>query len=461
MDGPADANGDDRPDGTDERPTPAPHRLPRRAILTGGATGLLGLTAGYAAGAADARSPVVPRSRVPADGSSVDLRQFASGETTDYSAAFRRALDAADVVSVPPGLWPVSGPIELGDGKTLWSNAATPLGQDRLAHGAIVRAAGPMPAVVRLEGWGATVAGVIVDGADVATSGIEFAANGLFLDDAVAIRGAQYALKATGDFCRIWGGRFSQSIGRGYAMYQRGSDLLMFGTSVSRGEIPLWLSGSGCVLAAMHVVGIGGEPGPSSTATVRVTGVRNQFVDVYYDTAGAGPNLVLDDGATNNRFVAMTIRNAWSAGMFPAIRCDARRQPVRDNHFEAFMTDPAHGGGWTFLLEQLGSPDALTGNFLGDGHADGCAALWNERPTVVADVSIGGLLTRNAGTVTVGPRSTRVDVAHGLADRPRSVSVTVSSGGAPRPDVSMDAVSISLRWRRAPGPLDVSWQAEL
>jgi hypothetical protein len=447
-------------------------RVSRRDVLAGGMGGVLGLGVGFGGGSAfgpgrssgpPTEAPYVigaPDRTLPHGVVRADLRAFAAGLTSDFHSAFATALQRADALYVPPGIWPIGQPIDVGRGKVLWSDAPTVLGQI-VSEGAIVRAHKVMPAAVRLTGWGATVAGVTVDGADLADSAIEFAADGLFLNDTTAVRGASYSLKATGDFCRIWGGRFSQSGSKGYSMYQKGSDLLMWGTSVSRGSVPLWVGGSGCVFGVMHVVGIGGESIPPSIATVRVTGVRNQFVDVYYDTAGGGPNLLLDQGANNNRFIGMTIRNRWADGSVPAIRCDARASTVQDNHFEAFMTDSGGGAGWSYLLEQLGNPGNLRGNVLGTGHGNGCAALWNARPTIVGDISINGGLSRNAGTVAVVSGRATVEIAHGLAGRPRSLSVDLSRGSVPRPDISPDETSIVLRWRRPPGGVELYWRAEL
>src|SRR5207248_271882 len=195
-------------------------------------------------------------------------------------------------------------------------------------------------------------------------------------------------------------------------------DLIMCGSLVTRGSVPLRVDGSGGVFGVMHVVGIGGEPVRPSVATVQVTGQRNLFVDLYYDTAGGGPNLLLNGIANGNRFVGMTIRNRWAAGRVPVIRVDARAGMVVNNFFDDFMTDAGGGRGWTYLLEQIGDPSHLIGNALGDGHADRCAALWNTRPTIVGDISTNGLLTRNAGTATLpaGVRSFRI--SHGLVGRP-------------------------------------------
>jgi hypothetical protein len=386
-----------------------------------------------------------------------DLRAFLKGSGSDTWQAFADALDASDVVYVPPGTWLTTRTIEVAAGKLLWSDA----GFDREVvpyKGAIIRAQGSMPATVSLTGLEATLYGVNVDGANVADAALEFASESVHLNQVTAKRGVSYALKATGDFCTIWGGLFQQDRNTGYAMYQEGSDLLMWGSRIKRGDIPLWMAGSGCTVGVLHVTGMG-DPAGSSSASVKVSGPRNDFVDVYYDTA-AGPSLLLSDSANGNRFVGMLIRSAYTGGSFPAIRCDARNGPVTNNLFEAFNTDPGRGAGWTFLLEMLGDPEMLAGNVLGDGHANGCANLWNVRPAVVGDIVTGGALTRNAGSVQAGQGNTLL-IPHGLAGIPRSVGVDLSSGSAPRPDIGLDATNLTLTWPSPPGTLTVYWRAEL
>jgi len=387
-----------------------------------------------------------------------DLRAFLSPSESDTYQAFADALEAADVVYVPPGIWPTSRTIEVGAGKLLWSDG----GFDREvvpSKGAIIRANAPMPATVRLAGLEATLRGINVDGANLADAALEFASDSVHLDQATAKRGISYALKATGNFCTIWGGLFQQDTNTGYAMYQEGSDLLMWGARVKRGEIPLWLAGSGCILGVLHVTGMGGPEG-SSSASARVTGQRNQFVDVYYDTA-AGPSLLLDGTANANRFVGMLVRSAYSGGTAPVIRCDARQGSVMNNLFDAFNTDSGKGKGWTYLLELLGDPDAVAGNILGNGHANDVAALWNVRPAAVGDIVSGGKLTRNAGSATLGSGASTLRIPHGLRATPRSAGVDLSSGSAARPGIDLDGSQITLSWAGPPGPLTVYWRAEM
>jgi hypothetical protein len=386
-----------------------------------------------------------------------DLRAFLKGSASDAWQAFVDALDASDVVYVPPGTWLTSRTIEVAAGKLLWSDA----GFDREVvpyKGAIIRSQGSMPATVSLTGLEATLYGVNIDGANLADAALEFASASVHLNQVTAKRGISYALKATGDFCTIWGGLFQQDTNTGYAMYQEGSDLLMWGARIKRGDIPLWISGSGCILGVLHVTGMG-DPAGSSSATVKVTGPRNDLIDVYYDTA-AGPALLLADSANGNRFIGMLVRSQSSGGSAPAIRCDAREGPVSDNLFDAFNTDPGKGKGWSYLLEMLGDLPALAGNVLGDGHATGCGALWNVRPAMVGGIVIGGALSRNAGSAQVGTTAS-LQIAHGLAGPPRSVGVDLSSGSAARPDIALDATDITLSWSIPPGPLTVYWQAEL
>src|SRR5206468_12126544 len=134
----------------------------------------------------------------------------------------------------------------------------------------------------------------------------------------------------------------------GYAVYVQGSDLIMWGARVKKGITPLWLDGSGAVMGLLHVTGKN-EPGHPSAAVVRVTGSRNQLVNVFYDTA-VGPSLLLEGGGSFNRFIGMTVRNSGSNGSFPVIRCDASGGGnVRNNRFDGFNTDVGQGTGWTYL----------------------------------------------------------------------------------------------------------------
>ena len=144
---------------------------------------------------------------------------------------------------------------------------------------------------------------VNVDGAGIADAAVEFAANSLLVDRISAKGGKSYALKATGDFCTIWGGLFQQVSNKGYAVFYRGSDLIMWGARVKRGTVPLWVDGSGGILGLLHVTGKT-DPGSASSAVVRVTGVRNQFVNVFYDSS-VGPSLLLEAGAGGNRFIGI------------------------------------------------------------------------------------------------------------------------------------------------------------
>jgi hypothetical protein len=448
-------------------------RPTRRDVLAGaigGATALLGQAGiaairdaareGAAGGGAPAALPYLvgmaerdlPKGLVRAD-----LRAFKTDSGSDWHEAFASAISSADAVYVPPGEWPVGSPIELSAGKVLWSDSVFDK-EDQPVAGAIVRATTPMAAAVRLTGPSAALFGINVDGSGMAQAAVEFASDSVFLGNVSAKRGKGYALKATGSFCTVWGGVFQQPSNLGNAVYAAGSDLIMWGARIKKGAVPLWLDGSGGILGLLHVTGKD-EPGKASDATVRVTGPRNQLVNVFYDTAG-GPSLLLEGGGTDNRFIGMTIRNSGSNGTFPVIRCDAGQGgQVTNNRFDGFHTDVGRGSGWTFLLEMLGSPDALSGNQLGSGHADGCAQLWNVRPASVGDVVVGGKLSGSGGLAQLSAGAAQLSIAHGLAGAPGCIAVTPSGG--PAPEVAVDERSIELTWPSPPGPIKVWWTAEM
>ena len=386
-----------------------------------------------------------------------DLRAFQKGSGSDYHQAFVDALKAADAVYVPQGEWLTEQTVDVPAGKALWSDGSFDF-DDSPRAGAIIRSKTAMSSTVRLAGASAMLSAVNVDGAGIADAAVEFAANSLLVDRISAKGGKSYALKATGDFCTIWGGLFQQVSNKGYAVFYRGSDLIMWGARVKRGTVPLWVDGSGGILGLLHVTGKT-DPGSASSAVVRVTGVRNQFVNVFYDSS-VGPSLLLEAGAGGNRFIGMTVRNSGSNRSFPVIRCDARERPVRNNRFDGFHTDPGQGSGWSFLLELLGPGEALSGNELGSGHADGCRQLWNARPALVEAISSDGKLSRNAGTANLSAGQKRLTVPHGLKGTPRAVGVTSSKGGA-GPDVSAGGDQLVLAWPSAPGALSVFWTAEL
>lgn len=416
-----------------------------------------GLAAGEAAPADLSYIVGKPSRELPSGLLRADVRAFKSDSGSDYHGAFQAALEAADAVYVPPGIWPTSQTVVVGPGKVLWSDAAYDR-QQIPAAGAIIRASTAMPAVVRMAAEGATLTGVTVDGADTADAALELAGDSIDLSDASARRGRSYALKASGNFCTIRGGLFQQSSNRGVSLFQEGSDLLLWGARIKRGEVPLWIAGSGGLLGVLHVTGVAASGG--SQATVKVTGPRNLLMNVYYDTA-VGPSLLLQAGASGNRFLGMSIRNRYSGGTVPVIRCDATSGPVRDNHFAGFLTDAGDGQGWTYLLELAGPGPALTGTVVGDGHADGCRSLWNIRPAMVGDIATDGLLSRSGGSVGLGPAQATVIIRHGLKGRPRTVSVTLSSGGAPPPDIRVDERLLTLSWTGPPGALTAYWHAEL
>jgi hypothetical protein len=396
--------------------------------------------------------PSIPHGVVRAD-----LRAFKQGSGSDYHQAFDDALKAADAVYVPPGHWMTEGTIEVPAGKALWSDGGFD-NQDASQVGAVIESATSMQATVRMTGPAAMLSGVNVDGSGKADAAVEFAADSLLLERVSAKRGKSYALKATGNFCTIWGGLFQQLSNEGNAVFYQGSDLILWGARIKRGAVPLLVGGSGGILGLLHVTGKT-ERGSASTAVVRVTGPRNQFVNVFYDSS-AGPSLLLENGGSHNRFVGMTIRNSGSDGSFPVIRCDASGGPVRNNRFDAFHTDQGQGSGWSFLLELLGPSLALSGTELGSGHADGCKQLWNARPALVGDVASDGKLSRNAGTADLGAGQRRLVIAHGLKGRPRAIGVTPSKGQS-SPDVTVSDTQLVLAWTSNPGPLSVSWTAEL
>src|SRR5262249_10787927 len=153
-----------------------------------------------------------------------------------------------------------------------------------------------------------------------------------------ARRGQTYALKAAGERCTIWGGLFQQTGSKGYAIYQSGGDTVMWGARVKRGQIPLWIAGSGGVYGVLHVTGVAGGGGGSSDADVKLTGPRNMLVDVFYDTA-VGPSLLLEGGASNTHCIGMNVRNRYSGGNVPVIRCDATSGQVLNSLFDGFFTD--------------------------------------------------------------------------------------------------------------------------
>lgn len=447
-------------------------RPTRRDLLAGAVGGVTGLAAGAGlesfrrtsvTGASLGNDPVLlgrASDDVPAGVVRADLRAFHSGSGSDYHDAFVAALEAADAVYVPPGIWGTSDTIEVGAGKVLWSDAA----YDRPTvpvQGAIVRATQSMGATVRLTEPGATITSVVVDGADSAEAALEVATDEVQLNNASARRGQTYALKAVGERCTIWGGLFQQTGSNGYAMYQEGADTIMWGARVKRGQVPLWIAGSGGMYGVLHVTGVAGGVGGSSAATVKVTGPRNTLVDVFYDTA-VGPSLLLADGASSNHCIGMNVRNRYSGGKVPVIRCDATSGQVLNNFFDGFFTDDAGGDGWTALLELLGHPNDLTGTILGDGHADHCASIWNTRPTAVGNIVSNGKLVRNAGAAALAIGAALLRFPHGLKGTPRSVTITLSDGSQASPSLSVDEEGVVCTWPApASRPVTVYWRAEL
>jgi hypothetical protein len=454
-------------------PDATPRRT-RRDLLAGAAGGLAAIAAEAGisrltrdeTGTGAPRSPGdvpyllgAPSSKLPSGLVRADVRAFKQDSGSDYHGAFADALSAADAIYVPPGVWQTSATVELEANKVLWTDAGFDLSHPS-EGGAVIRASGSVEATVRMTGGGASVIGVVVDGADRAEAALEIAADSCTLNRVVATRGGTYALKAIGNTCGIWGGLFQQSGVKGFAMYQEGSDLVMWGSRVKRGRTPLWVAGSGGIFAVLHATGMNQDNG-ASDSSVHVSGARNQFVDVYYDTSG-GPSLLLDQGASGNRFVGMFMRNQFNDPAAPVIRCDASRGQVRDNLFDAFMTDAGEGPGWKYLIELLGpNPGAYRGTVLGSGHANSCQALWNVRPALVGEIASDGLLSRATGSVDVGARTKSISIAHGLKGRPGWVGVDQSRGSAPAPDVTPTDTTIELAWDRAPGAITVYWQAEL
>ena len=444
----------------------------RRELLAGAIGGVAGLAGGFglsalrdtdgraAGGAAPADLPYLlgaPGAELLKGLVRADLRAFKADTGSDWSGAFTDALKAAEAVYVPPGEWLTARPIEVPGGKVLWSDGTWDK-EDEPVAGAIVRASTTMPATVRLTGFSASLFGVNVDGAGSADAAIEFGSDSVFLGNTTAKRGKSYALKATGSFCTIWGGVFQQPSNVGYAVYVQGSDLIMWGSRVKKGITPLWLDGSGAVVGLLHVTGRN-EPSSPSEAVVKLTGSRNQLVNVFYDTA-VGPSILLEGGGSFNRFIGMTIRNSGSDGSFPVIRCDATAGGnVRSNRFDGFGTDVGQGSGWSFLLEMLGPPQALTGNQLGSGYADGCAQLYNVRPAAVGDIVIGSGLSRNSGGASVAPGASTLSFRHGLHGRPNSVTITPADGSTPH--VSVDADQVRLEWPSSPGQIYVWWTADM
>jgi len=447
-------------------------RPTRRDLLAGAVGGVTGVAAGAGldsfrrAGKSSAglgNDPVLlgrASQDVPAGVVRADLRAFHAGSGSDYHDAFVAALAAADAVYVPPGIWGTSDTIEVGAGKVLWSDAA----YDRPTvpvQGAILRATKAMAATVRLTEPGATISSVVADGADSADAALEVATDEVQLNNVSARRGKTYALKAVGERCTIWGGLFQQTGSTGYAMYQQGSDTIMWGARVKRGQIPLWIAGSGGMYGVLHVTGVAGGGGGSSTATVRITGPRNTLIDVFYDTA-VGPALLLEDGASNNHCIGMNVRNRYSGAKVPVIRCDATGGQALNNLFDGFFTDDAGGDGWSALLELVGHPADLAGTILGSGHADHCASLWNTRPTAVGNIVSDGKLVRNAGGTIVGIGASLVRFPHGLKGAPRSVTITLSDGSHPSPSLSIDDRDVLCSWHApATRPVTVYWRAEL
>jgi hypothetical protein len=451
-----------------------PRRPSRRDLLAGAIGGAAGLVGGVglsaisdsnkegapSTGGAPADAPFLlgsAESALPKGILRADLRAFKTDTGSDWHDAFTAALSAADAVYVPAGTWLTGRPIDLATGKALWSDSVWDK-EDEPISGAIVRSSTTMPATVRLTGFSASVFGVNIDGADTADAAIEFTSDSVFLGNVSAKRGKSYALKATGNFCTIWGGVYQQPSNIGYAVYVQGSDLIMWGARVKKGITPLWLDGSGAVMGLLHVTGRN-DPDHASAAVARVTGSRNQLVNVFYDTA-VGPSILLEGGGSFNRFIGMTVRNSGSNGSFPVIRCDARGGGnIRNNRFDGFNTDVGQGTGWTYLLEMLGPPGVLSGNQLGSGYADGCKQLWNLRPSSVGDIVSEGRLSRNSGRAEVSPGASALSIAHGLKGSPNAINVTPSGGSSP--DVSVGPDQIALNWGSPPGRISVWWTAEL
>jgi hypothetical protein len=449
-----------------------PRRPSRRDLLAGAIGGAAGLAGGVGLSsiadhkgaaistAAPAEAPYLlgsAESALPQGILRADVRAFKKDTGSDWHDAFTAALSAADAVYVPAGTWLTGRPVDLAAGKVLWSDGVWDK-EDEPVAGAIVRASTSMPATVRLTGLSASVLGVNVDAAGAADAAIEFTSDSVFLGNVSAKRGKSYALKATANFCTIWGGLYQQPSNIGYAVYVQGSDLIMWGSRVKKGITPLWLDGSGAIIGLLHVTGRD-EPGEASNAVVRVTGSHNQLVNVFYDTA-VGPAVLLEGGGSANRFIGMTVRNSGSDGTFPVIRCDATGDgSVRSNRFDAFSTDPGQGTGWTFLLEMLGPSADLIGNLLGSGHADGCSQLWNVRPAAVGDIVVGDKLSSNSGGAEVPIGATSLSIRHGLKGKPSRITITPSRGSSPA--VSVDSDQIVLEWSSPPSEVYVWWAAEL
>ncbi len=187
-------------------------RPSRRDLLAGAVGGVAGLATGAGLEALRGAAPASPASAdlpfvvgkessgLPEGLVRADLRAYHVGSGSDYHNAFAAALEAADVVYIPPGVWVTRQTIAVGTGKVLWSDGA----YDRSTvpvQGAIIRAGQAMAATVRMAGAGATISGLVVDGADSADAALEFAADELQLNNVSARRGVMYALKATGDRC--------------------------------------------------------------------------------------------------------------------------------------------------------------------------------------------------------------------------------------------------------------------
>lgn len=329
--------------------------------------------------------------------------------------AIRAGMDCDGVTTsiLVPAHKILSGPHSMKEGTSLGTRirAASGLGANPL---------------VRLQGTGPSVRGLLIDGNNQASQTVQFdsggtEANGALVRDCLIVSGTSATvLFGTGSGrnvmfdCRLDGaGHPSNAV-----LEVNAPDHVMWGlrvTGVKSGARAVWLhSGAGGgMYSACHFTGNAG-----CLENTLIEGDENQFASVYFDTTGTTSDAILKVKGSRNQFAPIFIFNANSVNNSAiAIQKSGAGATAKGNQFLATI----RGGSNNFatvldFLSETGNNATNTDSFVGTQclfSAGGTTAACNLALDDNDRVLVYGVIT-SPTEIMFGQRQLPGGVAHGI-----------------------------------------------